>query len=134
MILLHRSLKRSEDIMRSMKRFFEVNCKTIDGVIETFNNKIGQGFILKVMQSYNRDTDLVIWMFESLKDKNIQLGYSNHANVDEHNNWINKDLVNFKTYPIVKDIKREVVQNIFDNIKEYYGLNEEIEYTKEFKI
>lgn len=42
MILLHRSLKRSEDYMRSMRRLFEVNCKTIDGVIETFNNKTGR--------------------------------------------------------------------------------------------
>lgn len=120
--------------MRSMKRFFEVNCKTIDGVIETFNNTIGQGFVLKIYESYNRGNDLVIWMFESLSDKNIQIAYSNHNNLDENNNWIDKSLVNFKTFPIVKNIKVEVINNIYDNIKNYYGLNEEIEYTQEFKI
>ena len=38
MIIVHKSLKRSDDIVRSLKRYFEVNCKSIDVVIETFNN------------------------------------------------------------------------------------------------
>ena len=134
MILMHKSLKRSEDIVRSLKRFFEVNCKTIDGIIETFNNSIGQGFILKTFQSYDKSNDLVIWIFESLKDKNIQVGYGNHSNLDEYNNWIDKNNVNFKYYPIVADVKKEIVLNIYDNIKKYYDLNEEIEMPKKINI
>lgn len=33
MILTHKSLKRSEDIMKSFRRFCEVNFKALDGVI-----------------------------------------------------------------------------------------------------
>lgn len=73
MIVLHKSLKRSDDLMRSVKRNFEVNCKTISGVIECFNNKNLQGYMIKLFHSYNRDNDLAIWLYEPLKDKNIQL-------------------------------------------------------------
>jgi len=134
MILMHKSLKRSDDIMRSLRRFCEVNFKTLDGVLEVFNNKIGQGYLIKVFQSYNKNNDLVVWMFESLSDKNIQVAFSNHSNVDENNNWIDKNKVNFKTYPIVKDIKKSVINDIYDIVKDYYGLNEEIEYSKGFSI
>lgn len=131
---MHKSLKRSDDIMRSLRRFFEVNFKTIDGVLEVFNNNIGQGYLMKIFQSYNRSNDLVVWMFESLNDKNIQIGFSNHSNIDEHNNWIDKNRVNFKIYPITKDIKKSVISDIYDIIKDYYGLNEEIEVSKELSI
>lgn len=134
MIILHKSLKRSDDIMRSLRRFFEVNFKTIDGIIETFNNSIGQGFLIKIFESYNRDNDLVIWFYESLKDKNIQIAYSTLSNLDEHNNWINIKKVNIKTYPIVKDIKIKIIRDIHFSVKDYYGFNEEIEMPKEFKI
>ncbi len=86
MILMHKSLKRSDDIMRSLRRYFELNFKTIDGVLEVFNNKIGQGNLIKIFKSYNRSNDLVVWMFKSLNDKNIQIAFSNHSNIDEHNN------------------------------------------------
>jgi len=134
MILMHKSLKRSDDNMRSLRRYCEVNFKTLDGVLEVFNNKIGQGYLIKVFQSYNKNNDLVVWMFESLSDKNIQVAFSNHSNVDENNNWIDKNKVNFKTYPIVKDIKKSVINDIYDIVKDYYGLNEEIEYSKGFSI
>lgn len=134
MILMHKSLKRSDDIMRSLRRFCEVNFKTLDGVLEVFNNRIGQGYLIKIFQSYNRNNDLVVWMFESLKDKNIKIAFSNHSNIDEHNNWIDKNKVNFKEYPVVKDIKKTIINDIYDIVKDYYGLNEEIEYTKEMNI
>ena len=134
MILMHKSLKRSDDIMRSLRRFCEVNFKTLDGILEVFNNKIGQGYLIKVFQSYNKNNDLVVWMFESLSDKNIQVAFSNHSNIDENNNWIDKNKVNFKTYPIVKDIKKTVIRDIYDIVKDYYGLNEEIEYSKGLNI
>lgn len=134
MILMHKSLKRSDDIMRSLRRFCEVNFKTLDGVLEVFNNRIGQGYLIKIFQSYNRNNDLVVWMFESLKDKNIKIAFSNHSNIDEHNNWIDKNKVNFKEYPVVKDIKKTIINDIYDIVKDYYGLTEEIEYTKEMNI
>ncbi len=134
MILIHKSLKRSDDLMRSLRRYFEINFKTIDGVVEVFNNNIGQGYLIKIFQSYNRSNDLVVWIFESLKDKNIQVAFGNHANIDEHNNWIDKNKVNFKIYPIVKDIKKNIIRDIHDIIKDYYGLNEEIEILNGFSI
>lgn len=133
MILIHKSLKRSEDYMRSMKRLFEVNCKTIDGVIECFNNKKGQGFMIKVFCSYNPDNDLAVWFYES-KDRKIKIAYSTRSNVDEFNSWIELGKVNFKTYPIVKNIKRDVLTDILETIKSYYNLNEEIEMPKSFSI
>lgn len=90
MILMHKSLKRNDDIMRSFRRFCEVNFKTLDGVLKVFNNEIGQGYMIKIFQSYNKSNDLVVWMFELLSDKNIQVAYSNHSNIDHHNNWIDK--------------------------------------------
>lgn len=129
---MHKSLKRSDDIMRSMRRYFEVNFKTIDGILEVFNNNIGQGYLIKIFRSYNKRNDLVVWMFESLKEKNIQIAFSTHANIDKQNNWIEKDKVNFKTYPIIKDIKKSIIQDMHDIIKDYYGLNQDIEITKEF--
>ena len=134
MILMHKSLKRSDDIMRSFRRFCELNFKTLDGVLEVFNNNIGQGFLIKIFQSYNKNNDLVIWFFESLKDKDIKIAFSVHSNIDEHNNWIDINKVNFKEYKIVKNIKKQIINDIYDITKEYYGLNEEIEMPKEINI
>lgn len=134
MILMHKSLKRSDDIMRSLRRFFEINFKTIDGVLEVFNNNTGQGYLLKVFQSYNKSNDLAIWMFQSIENKNIQIAYSTHSNINEHNNWINKNNVNFKIYPIKIDIKKTIIRDICDTLKNYYSLNEEIEIPKRISI
>lgn len=134
MIVMHKSLKRSEDIMRGLRRYFEINFKSIDGVIENFNNKTGQGYLIKIFESYNRDNDLVVWMFESLKDKDIEIAFSTQSNIDDYNNWVDKEKVNFKVYPIVKDIKKHIIRDIHEIIGEYYGLNEEIEMPKDFSI
>lgn len=134
MILLHKSIKRSEDYVRSLKKLFEINCKTIDGVIETFNNGREQGFVIKIYNSYNRDSDLCIWLFESLDEKNIQIAYGTHSNIDKQNNWIEKKKNNFKEYPIITDIKVRIIADLFDNIKKYYSLDEEISYETSFKI
>lgn len=134
MIVLHKSLKRSDDLMRSIKRNFEVNCKTISGVVECFNNKNLQGYIIKIFYSYNKDNDLVIWLYESLKDKNIQVAYSTLSNVDEFNNWIDKRRVNIKDYPIKAEIKSKIRQEVFDNVIKYYGLDEEIPMEKSINI
>ena len=87
MLLLHKSLKRSDDIMRSFRRFCEVDFKTIDGVVEVFNNNKYQGYVIKLFQSYNENNDLAIWIFESRVDKNIVIAYSTRANIDDVNNW-----------------------------------------------
>ena len=134
MILMHKSLKRSDDIMRSLRNYFRINFKSIDGILEVFNNDIGQGYLFKIFQSYNDNNDLVIWMYESLSDKNIKIAYSIHSNVDENNNWIDEDKVNFKEYPIVKDIKKKIIKDIYDTIRDYYGFDEEIEIPKELNI
>lgn len=134
MILTHKSLKRSEDIMKSFRRFCEVNFKTLDGVIEVYNNKIGQGYLIKIFQSYNKNNDLVVWIFESLAEKNIQTAFSTHSNIDNNNNWITKNKVNFKIYPIKKDIKKKIINDLYEIIKNYYGLNEEIKQDKKMII
>ena len=134
MIILHKSLKRSEELVRSIRRKFECDCKAISGVMECFNNKDYQGYILKIMHSFNKDNDLVIWFYESLKDKNIQVAYSTVSNVDEFNNWIDKKQLNIKIYPIVKEIKRDIISDVFNNIMNYYGLDEQIEEEKSIKI
>ena len=99
-----------------------------------FRYTIGQGYVFKIFESYNQDNDLVIWLYESLKDKNIQVAFSNNSNIDEYNNWIDKKKVNFKFYPIVTNIKTEVIKDVYDIVNNYYGLNEEIEMSKEFVI
>lgn len=131
MIVFHKSLKRSDDIVRSLKWHFEVNCKSIDAVIETFNNCLEQGYMIKILKSYNRDNDLAIWIYESLKDKNIKVAYGTLSNVDKNNNWIDEKMINFKEYPIVAEIKKKIIQNIFNNVREYYGLNEVIKISSE---
>lgn len=134
MILMHKSLKRSDDIMRSLRRLFEVNLKTIDGVLECFNNDIGEGYIIKMYESYDSNNDLAVWMFEDVKNKIIKIAYSNLENIDKYNNWIDAEKVNIKEYLVKTEIKREIIQDIFDNVKDYYRLNEEIEYERGFSI
>ena len=130
MIILHKSLKRSDAIIKSLQSYFSIDFKSVDGIVEMFNNASEQGYILKIYRSYNRDNDLVIWIYESLKNMNIQLGYSNMSNVDENNNWIDKNKINFKVYPIVKNIKPVIINETVDNIIKYYNLDVEIEKPK----
>lgn len=110
MILMNKSLKRSDDIMRSLRRNFEVNNKSIDGVLDVFYNKIGQGYLLKTYQSYNKSNDLVIWMFidsmrERLnkKDKEKRLleqTIANHLRTLNSilNFWVSKKLLSVNPY------------------------------------
>ena len=104
MLILHKSLKRSDDIIKSFRRMCEVDFKEIDGIIEVFNNKIGQGYLLKIFSTYNNYNDLVICIYESL-DENV----------------------NFKKYSIIKDIKIGIINDIKDIVGAYYGLNDKIE-------
>lgn len=134
MILFHKSLKRSEALIKSLQSYFITNYKSVDGIIETFNNTNEQGYILKIYKSYNAGSDLVIWFYESLTDKNIQVGYSNMKNVDDNNNWIDKEKINFKSYPIKKDIKPIIVNETISNIIKYYNLDIEIEKPKGISI
>lgn len=134
MIILHKSLKRSEELARSIRRKFECDGKAISGVMECFNNKDIQGYLLKIYHSFNKNNDLVIWLYESLKEKNIQVAYSTLSNVDEFNNWIDKEKLNIKEYPIIKEIKKDIVSEVFNNIINYYGLDERIEEDKSLKI
>ncbi len=43
-MIINIKVKRSDDIMRLFRRFCEVNFKSLDEVIEVFNNKIVQGY------------------------------------------------------------------------------------------
>ena len=122
MLILHKSLKRSDDIMKSFRRMCEVDFKEIDGIIEVFNNKIGQGYLLKIFSTYNNYNDLVIWIYESLDEKKINVAFSSHANVDANNNWLDVENVNFKKYSIIKDIKIGIINDIKDIVGAYYGL------------
>ena len=134
MLLLHKSLKRSDDIMRSFRRFCEVDFKTIDGVVEVFNNNKYQGYVIKLFQSYNENNDLAIWIFESQVDKNIVIAYSTRANIDDVNNWKKAKEVNCKSYPIKAEIKRKIISDMHQTISDYYGLNEEIEKPKSLQL
>lgn len=134
MLILHKSLKRSDDIMKSFRRMCEVDFKEIDGIIEVFNNKIGQGYLLKIFSTYNNYNDLVIWIYESLDEKKINIAFSSHANVDANNNWIDVENVNFKKYSIIKDIKISIINDIKDIVGAYYGLNDKIEHLNGISI
>ncbi len=134
MLILHKSLKRSDDIIKSFRRMCEVDFKEIDGIIEVFNNKIGQGYLLKIFSTYNNYNDLVIWIYESLDEKKINVAFSSHANVDANNNWIDVENVNFKKYSIIKDIKIGIINDIKDIVGAYYGLNDKIEHLNGISI
>lgn len=134
MIILHKSLKRSDALIKSLQSYFSIDFKSVDGIAEIFNNGSEQGYILKIYRSYNKDNDLVIWIYESLKDMNIQLGYSNMSNVDDKNNWIDKNKINYKLYPIKKNIKPTIISETIDNIVKYYNLDVEIEKPKGISI
>lgn len=108
MILLHKSLKRSEDLIKSIRYNIDNNCNTLSGIIECFKNQKIQVYILKIFHSFNRDNDLAIWLYESIGDKYIGVAYSTLSNVDKYNNWINQEKVNIKRYLIVTEIKRNI--------------------------
>lgn len=63
MLFLHKSLKRSDDIMKSFRRFCKVDFKTIDGVVEVFNNDKYQGYVIKLFQV---TTKIMIQLFGTL--------------------------------------------------------------------
>lgn len=70
--------------------------------------------MIKIFFSYKMDNDLAIWFYES-PDRKIKIAFSTRDNVDEFNSWKDKGKVNFKVYPIVKNIK--------SNTKEILDLN-----------
>ena len=121
--------------MRSLRNKFELEFKGLDGVIEIFNcSKDIQGYMIKIFEDYRKEKDLSIWIYESLDNKKIYVGYSVQSNVNDYNCWIDKNKVNFKEYPISTNMKIKIVDNIFNNIKTFYDFDKEIEITENISI
>ena len=124
MIKKHNSLVRAEKILNSFKdRTYQKG--NLDGVIEAFKQNDKQGYVLKIYKNYEPDNDVCLWLYEDRKDKKIYVIQGKHNNCDELNNYCGDNL-SYKEYPIISDIKRQIVD---DMIKDVYSF-----YDKDFRI
>ena len=122
MIRQHKSLKRSERIVKSLVDKLNKDLIGIDGVYEIFiDEKNNQGYMVKFFKNFN-DQDLCVWIYESLTHGHIETVVGNASSRDSYNNWINKGDLEVKRYPIIKNIQRNIVSDLENTILNNYEL------------
>ena len=121
MIKKHNSLVRSEAIINSFISSMHQN-DNLDGVVEVFKNEDKQGYVMKLYKTFEPDSDLCVWVYEDLTHKVINTIIGNHNNCDELNNWIGEDL-KYNQYPVITNIKRDIVASFVDYIYDHYNKN-----------
>lgn len=92
----------------------------LDGVVEVFKEKDKQGYIMKLYKTFDPETDLCLWVYENLDTKTIHTIIGNHNNCNELNCCVGSDL-RYKQYPVITNIKREIVSNLVEDIYSHYN-------------
>jgi hypothetical protein len=123
MIVQHKSLKRSERIIKSLIDKLNKNINGLDGVFETFMNQGEQGYVLKMLYTFDSDSDICIWVNESLKNNMIEVIVGNHKQCDINNYWDSNPKLLNKKYKVVSKIQKDVVSDLFDLIKQHYSMD-----------
>lgn len=119
MIKKHNSLTRAEKIINSFINSTYEN-DNLDGVVEVFKETDKQGYLLKIYKTYDPSSDLCIWVYEDLNKRTIHTITGNHINCDEYNRCVGNDL-KYNEYPVISDIKKEIVSNLVEDIYGYYN-------------
>lgn len=118
MIKKHNSLDRSEKIVNSFINSMKLT-ENIDGIVEVFKCKDKQGYMMKLYKTFSPDTDLCVWIYEDLNNKRIHTVIGSHMNCNELNQYVGEEL-QYKEYPIITNIKKQIVEDLMDGIHQYY--------------
>lgn len=124
MIVKHKSIVRSQKIINSIVDLANKK-QNLDGVIEYFNDKDKQGFVLKLYNTFDDEVDKCIWVYEDLLQNKIIVINGTHSNCTEYNNFDNNAMV-FGKY----DIDSSVIQTVSNDVINYIYK----EYEKVHKI
>lgn len=119
MIKKHNSLTRAEKIINSFIISTYEN-DNLDGVVEVFKETDKQGYVLKLYKAYDPGSDLCIWVYEDLNKRTIHTIMGNHNDCDEYNRCVGSDL-KYNEYPVITNIKKEIVSNLVEDIYSYYN-------------
>lgn len=117
MIVWSNKIKKSVDIFNSVSNQLLKSNLDLDGVIETFNDGIEQGVILKIYDKFNEDIDICIWAYlPSERDYNNQMKVivGNHNDCNTNNVWQE----NLPTKIFTQVRARELHQEVRDYILE----------------
>ena len=123
MIKQHKSLQRSERIIKSLIDRLNKQLNGIDGIYEVFMNNGHQGYVLKILHTFDADSDICIWAYESLKDNMIETIIGKRTQCNEFNSWDSTEKLTNKRYKVTKEIQSKVVDDLFDYIKQHYAMD-----------
>ena len=124
MIKKHNSIARADNIINSFISS-TYSKDYLDGIVEIFKNKDIQGYVMKLYKTFDPYEDLCVWVYENLDKKTINTIIGKHINCDKDNLWCGEDL-KFNEYPVVINIKKQIVNDMSDYIYDFYS--------KSFKI
>lgn len=96
--------------------------ENLDGVVEVFKEKDRQGYLIKLYKSFDPDDDLCIWVYENLDSRTIHTIIANHSNCNELNQCVNSYL-KCHQYPVVKNIKKDIVEDLINIVYDHYNKN-----------
>lgn len=119
MIKKHNSIVRAEKIINSFINSMHLN-DNIDGVVEVFKEIDKQGYVMKLYKCFEPERDLCIWIYEDLENKTIHSIIGNHINCNELNQAVGDNL-KYGQYPVVSDIKKEIVTNLLEKVYKHYS-------------
>ena len=91
----------------------------LDGVVEVFKEKDKQGYVMKIYKTFDPNDDLCVWVWEDIEKKTVNTRIGNHSNCNEYNQCIGFGFQD-NEYPIITNIKRDIVSNLLEDIYGYY--------------
>jgi len=118
MIVKHKCLNYSERVIKSVIDKANKEFKGMDGILEVFNNKREQGFVLKIYDSYDPDYDTCVWVFEIPLQEQLNVIFGKRIDATIDNKWTDemfKSRITFDSLQV-----KEVIDLIFNHLKEKY--------------
>lgn len=126
-ILWNYKIKKVNELFKAVDNELQKRKVNVDGTIETFNDGIEQGMVLKIFDKYNPDLDICIWAyFPEQRDCNnqVKIILGKQINCLKNNMWDSNELTcNIITNTNAREMHNMAREYIIELINNYYERN-----------
>ncbi len=123
-ILWNNKIKKTNDLFKAVDNELSKRNINIDGTVETFNDGIEQGMVLKIFNKYNPNLDICIWAYLPYNrdcNNQIRIVLGKQSNCLPNNMWDSELVSKVVTSSNVRDMHNEAREYIIELIKNNYN-------------
>ena len=122
-ILWNDKIRKVNDIFKAVDNELAKRDINVDGTVETFNDGIEQGMVLKIFNKYNPNLDICVWTYLP-KDRDcnnqIKIVVAKQSDCLPNNLWTNEITSEIITESKVKDMHNKAREYIIDVVEKNF--------------